>query len=598
MTSRSLALAATAGLAITSAVWAANIVWTGGSAGTYQDPMNWLGGAVPGLNDTSVFNTSPGVGLDFNADVVQARFLQSQGDIILNLNGHLLDLRRSGSQSPSWTSGSNVMGEGQVDIVGGSVICNWAELADSIGESSSIIMNGADVSFESRDSTRVGVFGPGAFTIGQGAGMIVGNDLVLGEQPQGNGTITLRDPGTTLQVIDQIQVGSIGQGTLSVNDDTTVTCDDLFVASFNFSSGNAFVRGANSIVDASTAVGVGFAGTGTLTVSDGGRVDCFQLRVGFNPGSIGQLEVKNAGSSLNVDADAAVGSSGDGELIVRSGGSVSAGTLAIGTGATTASVILENAASSLTVAGETTIGTIGNGVLDISGFATANTGAMTVGASGLLALSGGNVVCPTLTVEGFGIGTRGALTETGIFGSGTVTSDLTNNGVIKPGSGTPGPVPTFGALTFNGALTQSNTGVIELDLTVPTFDDPTVDLVVVTGDVTLDGELRVNPVSTINPALGDRIPFLTGATTISGSFADADLPSPAQPTRRFIIVNTGTTLEFVATTFGDLDGDLTVSGTDLAMLLAAWSSSDPNADFNDDGVVDGTDLATLLAEWG
>lgn len=48
---------------------------------------------------------------------------------------------------------------------------------------------------------------------------------------------------------------------------------------------------------------------------------------------------------------------------------------------------------------------------------------------------------------------------------------------------------------------------------------------------------------------------------------------------------------------GDLNGDGRVDGADLAELLGAWRSSDPNADLNGDGIVDGRDLAELLGNW-
>lgn len=49
-------------------------------------------------------------------------------------------------------------------------------------------------------------------------------------------------------------------------------------------------------------------------------------------------------------------------------------------------------------------------------------------------------------------------------------------------------------------------------------------------------------------------------------------------------------------TFGDLDGNGTVDGADLTVLLGAWGSGGPG-DLNGDGVVDGADLAILLATW-
>ena len=48
----------------------------------------------------------------------------------------------------------------------------------------------------------------------------------------------------------------------------------------------------------------------------------------------------------------------------------------------------------------------------------------------------------------------------------------------------------------------------------------------------------------------------------------------------------------------DLDGSGDVDGSDLAQLLAAWDTKDPDADLNEDGTVNGGDLALLLAAWG
>jgi hypothetical protein len=48
---------------------------------------------------------------------------------------------------------------------------------------------------------------------------------------------------------------------------------------------------------------------------------------------------------------------------------------------------------------------------------------------------------------------------------------------------------------------------------------------------------------------------------------------------------------------GDFDADCAVTGADLGLLLAAWSSGDPEFDLDGSGVVDGADLGILLAQW-
>lgn len=47
----------------------------------------------------------------------------------------------------------------------------------------------------------------------------------------------------------------------------------------------------------------------------------------------------------------------------------------------------------------------------------------------------------------------------------------------------------------------------------------------------------------------------------------------------------------------DINGDGTVNGLDLTMLLAAWGTSLAACDLNADGTVNGADLTALLAAW-
>jgi hypothetical protein len=49
---------------------------------------------------------------------------------------------------------------------------------------------------------------------------------------------------------------------------------------------------------------------------------------------------------------------------------------------------------------------------------------------------------------------------------------------------------------------------------------------------------------------------------------------------------------------GDVDGDLDVDLTDLAILLGSFGTAASNGDLNADGVVDLSDLSLLLANFG
>lgn len=48
----------------------------------------------------------------------------------------------------------------------------------------------------------------------------------------------------------------------------------------------------------------------------------------------------------------------------------------------------------------------------------------------------------------------------------------------------------------------------------------------------------------------------------------------------------------------DLNGDGTVDGSDLSMILSAWGNGDAFKDTNGDGVVDGQDMAKVMSAWG
>jgi hypothetical protein len=54
----------------------------------------------------------------------------------------------------------------------------------------------------------------------------------------------------------------------------------------------------------------------------------------------------------------------------------------------------------------------------------------------------------------------------------------------------------------------------------------------------------------------------------------------------------------VPTTPGDINGDGSVDGADLGLLLSLWGTTDSSADLNGDQFVDGGDLGILLTNWG
>lgn len=129
----------------------------------------------------------------------------------------------------------------------------------------------------------------------------------------------------------------------------------------------------------------------------------------------------------------------------------------------------------------------------------------------------------------------------------------------------------------------------------------------------------IDPTDFTRPVDPSVAPVLTGAGHLlildmydgSGGGAGVDLADVGLPAIRFIrISNDGSNFtpeidavaDVAARTTGpadpDLDGDGSVGGSDLGLLLVAWGSTDPDADLNGDGIVDGPDLGLMLAAWG
>jgi hypothetical protein len=86
-------------------------------------------------------------------------------------------------------------------------------------------------------------------------------------------------------------------------------------------------------------------------------------------------------------------------------------------------------------------------------------------------------------------------------------------------------------------------------------------------------------------------------TLLMGTITDLPAFPPAVDPHQVLIDNVFLDLVGCKWDIATPQNDI-VDGADLALLLAAWGSSNPLADGNSDGNVDGADLASLLAFWG
>lgn len=404
------------------------------------------------------------------------------------------------------------------------------------------ISNQGLVDFQGNDgNARIGIVSAsgGFLNISSGGGLKLGGDAVIGAG--GNGIVTVEGNESSWEIAKFLAVGeSTGSGgnlyILNGGQVTNTTYSSIGVNSG--SSGTVIVDGTDSTWINSGDLVVGDRGYGLLNLLNGGLVTSVGSTLGVETGSLGIAKVDGTGSQWNNSGDLIVGRSGRGDLQVLNGGQVtSQGTARIAENSTGIGIIEvrgSGSSSSWTHSGELLIGLSGNGQLVItngsqvnsdsgsiavnpgsrgevlvSGFGAAwnNTGDVEVGLGGIgtLIVNDGIVTADTLS-----IGPNGTL-----YGSnGTITANVINaGGVVSPGF-------SPGKLFINGDYTQ-NSGILLLEIGGTTPD--LYDQLAVTGNVFLDGTLKLNFLNDFLPQTGNEFLNLITGANFSGNFANVEI---------------------------------------------------------------------------
>ena len=190
-----------------------------------------------------------------------------------------------------------------------------AVTANSALDSGAIIVSGPNSSLTVSDFLNVsnGVpFSTNLATMTVSAGGHVGDRVAfLGVAGfSGVGQVNLTDVGSTWNTAEQLYVGLIGGGTVSLTGGAQVTAGETQLAVNARSNGVVTIDGAGSTFNNAGNFTVGVAGTATLTVSNGGTLNS-------GPVSIGPLGTVQGNSVINAS--------------VHNGGKVLPGVSAIGT---------------------------------------------------------------------------------------------------------------------------------------------------------------------------------------------------------------------------------------------------------------------------
>lgn len=295
----------------------------------------------------------------------------------------------------------------------------------------------------------------GNLTIRNG-GTIISSIGVIGEHATGTGTVVVSSTGFWNNNGGEIAVGNNGAGTLTVEAGGRVASVIGHVGNFANSVGIATVTGAGSRWDigpgsggiiGELVVGRGFVGggnaNGSLTISAGGVVTnsgngvIGQFSNGGATQAVGLVRVTGAGSAWTSSGSITIGDAGIGTLTVEAGGTVSSAGGAFGELGGTGTMTVTGTGSSWTNTGNLTVGVNGG--------------------SGTMTVEAGGAVSNVQATLGQLAGASGTVTVTGTGSTWTNTGNLTvglaGTGAVTISAG--GTVSSLQGLIGTGAAAST-----------------------------------------------------------------------------------------------------------------------------------------------
>lgn len=340
----------------------------------------------------------------------------------------------------------------------------------------------------------------------------------------GTGNATVDGVSSTWVHTGSLVVGGSGNGILLVANGGSVSSGGGIIGdSYSTSTlSSVTITGLGSNWTCTSALTVGGNSRGTLSVSNGGRVTSTEAFIGsgFSPMS-GSATVAGTGSSWTTGA-LTVGNGSSGSLMIADGGTVLSATAAIGKTTSGSSIVtVVGIGSTWTTSGQLAIG--GYFLLP-SVPLSRGPGTLTIGANGNVMTGGDTTILPkgkldlqggTFTTTAIKFQSTGGVFNwtTGTLHVGTYNGNLTNSaGVLAPGL-------SPGKTTVTGNYSQQAGGSLQIEVG-GTVSATQYDLLSVTGNVTIGGQLELRMLNGFLPVATDTFTVLTVGGTLSGAFSN------------------------------------------------------------------------------
>lgn len=304
-------------------------------------------------------------------------------------------------QGASFTSGSlnvgyagngglpaTLGGQGQVQVQSGaSLISTGATLADGIGASGSVTVDGPSSTWTNTGLLNIGGGGQGQLRLANGGKLINTGTITVGHGAGSAGSsLILNGAGSALQNNGALFVGNFGSASLSLINKASLTTDGAIIGRHTvatatisdlqsqWTTGELLVGGDSS--DPSSPFG-----SGTLTIQNKASVTSTSARLGDVAGATGQVNINGVGSTWTVNSgNLQIGASGTGTLRLQNGGLLNTQHAILGQNAgANGTAYLSEQGSTWTAAGNIYVGNAGTGTLSITQGAKASSLAGYVG---------------------------------------------------------------------------------------------------------------------------------------------------------------------------------------------------------------------------
>ena len=478
------------------------------------------------------------------------------------------------TQSDPWAVGGSLKvgdsGNGTLNVEAAGLVSNTkGYIGYQSGSTGEATITGTDSHWNNSVELYVGVVGDGTLNVEAG-GLVSNTRGYIGYQSGSTGETTVTGTDSHWNNSGELYVGVVSNGTLNVEAEGTVTNTAGYIGYHSGSTGETTVTGPDSHWNNSGSLHVGVVGNGTLNVKAGGVVSNSTGRIGDQSGSTGKATVTGSNSQWNNSDRLVVGRSGDGTLIVEAAGVVSNNLGLIGRYSTSTGVVtITGASSQWNNSGALHVGWYGDGTLNvkaggmasnISGYIgrySGSTGVATVtgvdsqwnnsnslyigggssgaGGSGTLNLNNSGLVTISGTTKLWSDGTiilDGGTLDVGVLDLTLGTFNMLDGrlhadsvvGDINVQGGTVAPGHSPGIMSIFGNYVQGNAATLEMEL--GGTENGEYDRLLVTGEMTLGGNLEVELIDSFIPQVGDTFDLFSvePGVDLQGSFSNIELP--------------------------------------------------------------------------